>query len=79
MRIKVIFFAELKEMFGSSCLVDIREGATIQDAVHLLAQSGRFPLNAASLRYALNENFETPDKKLSNNDELALMTPMSGG
>ena len=80
MRIKVLFFAELKEIFGQSRLIDLDEGSTIRKIVDLLAgESDRFYSEKTSLVYAVNENFETTEKKLKNGDELALMTPMSGG
>ena len=80
MRIKILFFAELREIFGSSRLIDIQEGSTIEEIVNLLAgESRELFLKKVSLLFAVNENFETSEKKLKNHDELALMTPMSGG
>ena len=80
MTIKVLFFAELKEIFGPSRWVDVRENTTVEEVVDLLAgESDRLYSKKPSLVYAINENFETGEKKLSHHDELALMTPMSGG
>ena len=80
MKIKVLFFAELKEILGPSRWMDVREDSTIEDIVDLLAgESGRFFSKKTSLVCAVNENFEPTGKKLKNHDELALMTPMSGG
>ena len=80
MRIKILFFAELKKIFGQSRLIDIQEGSTIREIVDLLAgESNQFYSKKASLVYAVNENFEMTERKLKNDDELALMTPMSGG
>ena len=80
MKIKILFFAELKEIFGQSRFIDIQEGSTIGEIVDLLAgESGRLYSTKTSLVYAVNENFETAETKLRNGDELALMTPMSGG
>ena len=80
MRIKILFFAELKEIFGQSRLIDIEEGSTIGEVVNLLAgESDRLYSKKASLVYAVNETFEAPEKKLKDQDELALMTPVSGG
>ncbi|MBI3252453.1 MAG: MoaD/ThiS family protein [Candidatus Omnitrophica bacterium] len=80
MKIKILFFAELREIFGGSRFIDVREDLTVGEVVDLLEDE----LNQSyskrdSLIYAVNENFETTDKKLKNLDELALMTPMSGG
>ena len=80
MKIRVLFFAELREIFGSSRWLDVRENTTIEEVVDLLAgESGPLYSKKSSLVYAINENFETGEKKLSDQDELALMTPMSGG
>jgi len=80
MKIKLLFFAELKEIFGPFRLMDIKEGSTIEEAIHILTDE--FPglrVKKSSWVYAVNENFEMADKKLNHEDELALMTPMSGG
>ena len=80
MRIKVLFFAELKEIFGPSRAVDLREDSTIEDLVNFLAgESEEIALKKASLVYAVNETFEPLEKKLRDRDELALLTPLSGG
>ncbi len=80
MKVKILFFAELKEIFGQFRLVDIQEGTTIGEVVDLLAsESDQLCLKKDSLVYAVNENIETTEKKLENDDELALMTPVSGG
>ena len=80
MRIKILFFAGLKELFGPSRLLDTQENSTIGEVIDLLTrESNKFFLEKALLIYAVNENFETAEKKLKNGDELALMTPMSGG
>ncbi len=80
MKVKVLFFAELGEIFGSHRLIDVAEGSTIEEIAGLFShESHEFFLKRTSLIYAVNENFETSDKKLVNQDQLAIMTPMSGG
>ena len=80
MKIKVLFFAQLREIFGPSRPMDVREDSTIEEVVNLLAvESGRLFSKKTSLVYAVNENFETAEKRLKDRDELALMTPVSGG
>ena len=80
MKIKIIFFAELREILGPSRWIDIPEGSTVGEVVSLLTRESRQLFSKkASLVYAVNESFETGEKKLKNHDELALMTPMSGG
>ena len=80
MKIRVLFFAELREIFGGHRLVEIPEGASVQETVNqLTASSDKFSNEKWPLVYAVNEEFETADKKLKEGDHLALMTPMSGG
>ncbi len=80
MKVNVLFFAELRETFGSHRLVDVAEGSTIGEVTDLFArESGRFSLQKPSLIYAVNENFETIEKELADQDQLAIMTPMAGG
>ncbi|MBI3315429.1 MAG: MoaD/ThiS family protein [Candidatus Omnitrophica bacterium] len=79
-RIKVLFFAELGEIFGRARFIDIKEGSTVGEVVDLLAaESDRLYPKEPALIYAVNANLETREKKLKDRDELALMTPMSGG
>ena len=81
MQIKVFFFARLKEIFGQSYrIVTVKEGARIDEVVWLLSQESKeLSKSEIPLIYAVNENFEEGDKILKTCDELAIMTPMSGG
>ena len=81
MRIKLLFFGMVREIFGcDSLLMKMPEGARVRDVVRALFE--RAPgaaLNEIPLVYAVNESYETEEKVLSEDDELAFMTPMSGG
>ena len=80
MKIKLLFFAELREIFGSSRVMEVQEGSTIAEVVDILSgESSGLREKKTSWVCAINENFEPFDKKLKHQDELALMTPMSGG
>ena len=80
MRVSVLFFAELKEIFGAHRLIEIKNGSTVEDVSDLFThESQEFFLKKPSLIYAVNENFETADQELKDQDQLAIMTPMSGG
>jgi molybdopterin converting factor small subunit len=81
MKIRVLFFAQLKDIFGAGeTVLECPENALVKEAVFLLLkQKGFSSLPVAALKYAVNENFENPDKKLRAGDVLALMTPVSGG
>jgi molybdopterin converting factor small subunit len=82
MKIKLLFFGRMRDVFeGVSPVLDVPEGATVGDAVRLLAgaRAGENTLDETPAVYAVNEKFETGEKALRDGDELALMTPMSGG
>ena len=80
MRIRILFFAQLREVFGSSYLVDLPAGSTIEEVYDLLAGKPEWPYGrSAPLVFAVNEHFEAMGTTLQNNDDLAVMTPLSGG
>ena len=81
MKIKVKFFAILRERAGTAEVTkDIRDGSTVTDLWQGLQQD--FPkLNVAGIRllYAVNQNYVSPDFKLSDQDEVVFIPPVSGG
>ena len=81
MKIKLLFFARLKEIFGDSWRwMEVDDGSSIAEVLErLVEESGELSLKEMPLLFAVNENFETSEKKLASHDQLALMTPMSGG
>ena len=80
MKIQLLFFAELREIFGAARFLDVPEGTSIGDiAGQLTGSSEKFASKSWPLLYAVNENFETAEKQLRDGDQLALMMPMSGG
>ncbi len=81
MRIKVLFFAALREVFGERTrFVEIRDGASIHEVVQGLSHESKdFVLNKIPLIFAVNGDFESGERPLRDRDELALMMPMSGG
>ena len=81
MKIKVLFFAQLKEIFGEPCrFVEVPEGSCVGEVAERLVKECAEPtLKEIPLIFAVNENFESRDRKLKDRDQMALMTPMSGG
>ena len=81
MKIHVLFFAQLKEAAGDSCLrLETREGASVEELVEKLMKGPRLaPFGRLPLLYAINESFVPKDAILSEGDTLALMTPVAGG
>ena len=76
MKIRVLFFAQLKENFGAERVLEAPEGMTVG---RLATQLTAVAAAALPLVYAVNENFVLSDQTLQDGDTLALMTPMSGG
>ena len=61
-------------------MINVKEGASIVEVMQLLSrESEEFSKNQISLIFAVNENFETEDRILKDQDQLAVMMPMSGG
>ena len=80
MKIEVLFFAELKEIFGPFRPLEVADGARITDIINRLAlEASDLERRRNTLRYAVNERFETSDSVLRAGDRLAILLPMSGG
>src|SRR6202140_5045380 len=81
MRVRVLFFGILKEMVGKSAdLIDLPDGASVRD---LLARyevhNPRLKESLPALALAVNQQYAGPDTRLSPDDEVALLPPVSGG
>lgn len=81
MRVRVLFFGILKEMVGKSVdLIDLPEGSSVRDALACYeSQIPRLKESLSSLALAVNQQYAGPDTKLSADDEVALLPPVSGG
>src|ERR1700741_5165049 len=81
MRVRVLFFGILRDMVGKSMdLIDLPEGASVRDAIaHYESQVPRLKDSLSSLALAVNQQYAGPDTKLSADDEVALLPPVSGG
>jgi len=76
MRIRVRLFAGLRERAGRDELeLDLPDGARVADA--LAAVEHLAP--GTSLVLAVNREYATPDARLHEDDELAVVPPVSGG
>jgi molybdopterin converting factor subunit 1 len=77
--VRVLFFAYLRERCGVRELaLDLPEGATVGDLWRRLAT--RFDgLPADPPRFAVNRVYVDKAETLHDNDELALIPPVSGG
>jgi molybdopterin synthase catalytic subunit len=82
MTIRVRLFAVLRQRAGrDSVEVELEEGATVEDALAVLAREPGLTdvLARVPVRMAVNRDYADPATELSQDDELALVPPVSGG
>jgi molybdenum cofactor biosynthesis protein MoaC len=82
MTVRVRLFAILRERAGRESLeVELREGATVADAIERLSECEQLAELFARmpLRLAVNRAYADPETPLRAGDELALVPPISGG
>ena len=81
MTIKIKFFAILRERAGTGEISqEIIAGSTVGDLWNLI--QSKYPKLAAPgfrLLFAVNQNYVTAEHVLRNDDELAIIPPVSGG
>jgi molybdopterin converting factor subunit 1 len=78
MKVRVLFFAYLRERCGRETELDVPDGASVADLFAILR--GRHPaLDDVSVRFAVNRLYVDKAHPLHENDELALIPPVSGG
>lgn len=79
MKIRVLFFAYLRERCGvREAVVELPDGAIVDDLWKALrAQFDRLPVDPP--RFAVNRVYVDKAHPLHDNDELALIPPVSGG
>lgn len=81
MKVKVKFFAILRERAGASEItVEMKDGGTVAELWERL-KSDYAKLAPVDMRllYAVNRNYVKPDHALSEGDEVAFIPPVSGG
>ena len=85
MKIKVLFFAKLRELFGTN-QVDVtftEPNNKVSDVLAALRQKGEVwaeELNEnKSFRIAVNQEMVTEDVMINEGDEMALFPPVTGG
>ncbi|MCG9787623.1 molybdopterin synthase sulfur carrier subunit [Vibrio mediterranei] len=80
--IKVLFFAQTRELIGQDSVELAAEFVTIEDIrSHLAAQQGKWELalESGKLLAALNQNIVALDEKVQDGDEVAFFPPVTGG
>jgi molybdopterin synthase catalytic subunit len=80
-RIRVLFFGQLKDVAGCAAeSVTLAEGATVADLVAACEKkTPRLKDFLPSTAISLNQEYASPGAKLKEDDEVALLPPVSGG
>ena len=79
--VRILFFAQLKDATGCGS-AEIKPASPLnaeQLWAELLKQFPKLAAHRASTRLARNQEYATSDATFSNNDEVALIPPVSGG
>ncbi len=81
MRIRVLFFGMLKDLTGRADeFLDLPEHATLVDVLrHYEKTNPRWKDLMASMAMSVNREYAGPQAKLKQDDEVALLPPVSGG
>jgi molybdopterin converting factor subunit 1 len=81
MKVRIKFFAVLRERAGASEVSkEITDGSTVADLWRQLQRDyPKLDVPGIRLLYAVNQNYVDLDHKLSDNDEVVFVPPVSGG
>jgi molybdopterin synthase sulfur carrier subunit len=80
MKVKVLYFSQVKDKVGKNEEEVEFEGKTLKDLVDVLVN--KYPNIKDILKrsmFAVNESYETMDYNLQDNDIIAIIPPVSGG
>jgi molybdopterin converting factor subunit 1 len=78
MRVRLRFFAALREQAGSRAERVLAAGTTVGALWDALVAE-RPGLGAVRVRFAVNERYVEPSHRLAEGDEVAFFPPVSGG
>jgi molybdopterin converting factor subunit 1 len=81
MKISVLYFGIVREHLGcGEEQMELADGASVADLLAVLEKRhGSLEKGIDSLRIAVNREYVDSDYGLSNNDEVAVIPPVSGG
>ena len=81
MQIRVLFFGQLKDLTGrASDSVSLPEGATLSDLLaHYESSFPRLKALLPAVALSINQEYAPPQSALRDQDEVALLPPVSGG
>jgi len=80
MKVKVLYFSQIKDKIGKNEEEIEFEGKTLKDLIDVLVN--KYPNIEDILKrsmFAVNESYETMDCNLQDNDTIAIIPPVSGG
>ncbi len=78
MRVRLRFFAMLREKLGAEAVREARAGATIA-AVWRAFVAEHPEVSRVRVRFAVAEAYVEPSHRLSDGEEVAVFPPVSGG
>lgn len=81
MTVRVLYFARVREALGlDSEDVEVTDGATVQDVLEsLVSRHDIVRVLLPALRTGVNDRYAARDTTLRDGDEIALLSPVSGG
>ncbi len=81
MKIRILYFGILKDIVGHATqTVDLPEPATLTDLLaYCKSRTPRLEEHLAGIALSINQEFAHADDALHENDEVALLPPVSGG
>jgi molybdopterin converting factor subunit 1 len=81
MIVHVLYFGIVRERIGlGEEAVELRAGSTVAELAAILSiKHGDLAAGVATLRLAVNLNYVDPDTVLQDDDEVAVIPPVSGG
>jgi molybdopterin converting factor subunit 1 len=78
MQLNVLFFGLLRDAFGKSEAITVPEVTTVADLIAHYRDKAENPL-WDSIAVAVNQQYVSSTHPLAENDEVALLPPVSGG
>jgi len=80
MKVNVLFFGLLKDVFGRAGeTIDLPDGAQVREILLYYARTPRFQAMTQILAISVNQEYSDTDRTLRDGDEVGLLPPVSGG
>src|SRR5579872_5252545 len=80
MKVRVLFFGVFKDLAGSATeTISVPDGATLADVLRHYRGQSKFTGLLDSSAIAVNQEYASSQTRLCENDEVALLPPVSGG